>query len=441
MKILADLHLHSKFSRATSGEMKPAGIAEMAEKKGLQLVATGDFTHPVYFSQLQSELIEVQEGIYKYKNNQSPVFFILSTEISSIYSQNGKGYRIHNLVLMPNFASVEKLNERLSRIGNLTSDGRPILKLPSPDLVKIVLDIDERGLVIPAHIWTPWFSMFGSSSGFNAIEECFKDQTKYIYAYETGLSSDPAMNWRVSQLDNLALISNGDSHSLGNLMREATEFDLPLLTFSNIRRALINSSPNSLQIKNPPFSTPRVENGLGEEKEEKISKITQTIEFYPEEGKYHFDGHRACGITLKPSESIKNKNICPKCKRPLTIGVLNRVEQLADRAEGGRPENIVPFQSLVPLETVIAEALGTSRNSVKVKAEYENLVNELKNEYYILSEANFAEIEKVAGSAIAQYVIASRNGELDIFPGYDGVFGIVKIKPKQNNKIEQEVLF
>ncbi len=307
MKTVLDLHIHSKYSRACSPQLTLENIDTTCRQKGIGIVATGDFTYPAWFKSIENELEEIKHtGLYKLKTrNNTDLRFILSTELSLIYKDNGKVRRVHIMVTAPNLQAVKKLNEYLDAHYNIRSDGRPILGMSCPDLVKLCLSIDPHFLIYPAHIWTPWFAMFGSKSGFDSVEECFHDQTEHIYAYETGISSDPTMNWRLSQLDHLTLLSNSDAHSLPNLAREANVFDLSdLPTYQEIYSSIKNRD---------------------------TKKILYTIEFWPEEGMYHFDGHRACGISFTPKQSKQHKNLCPVCGKSLVIGVLNRVNEMADR--------------------------------------------------------------------------------------------------------------
>lgn len=401
MKIIADFHIHSKYSRATSASTDLENLGKWAEIKGVDILGTGDFTHPLWISDIKEKLRPVEPGLLKLKDGDNKTRFILTSEISCIYKKNGKVRKIHIVVLAPSIEVVEKINKKLSGIGNLKSDGRPILGLDAKDLAKIVLDIDENCMIIPAHIWTPWFSVFGSKSGFNSLEECFDEYTKYIFAGETGLSSDPAMNWRLSQLDKITLISNSDCHSPQKIGREANVFDTDLDYFS---------ITESIKTKN---------------------NFLYTIEFFPEEGKYHYDGHRDCNISLAPSESKKYNNICPVCKKPLIIGVLNRVEELADRSENFVPKNSVPFKSLIPLPEIIADSLGVSVASKKIVSHYDNLIENLKNEFNILLDAKKEDIEKYSLPKIAEGILKVRNGEVKIIPGYDGVFGKIKIFDKE----------
>lgn len=401
MRIIADFHIHSKFSRATSKDMDIPELTQWANWKGINLLGTSDFTHPVWLSSLKLKLKPRGDGLFEY--NQT--VFILTTEISNLWNWNGAGKRVHNLIFAPSFEIVDKINKKLANYGTLISDGRPMLSLPGPDLVKLVMDISSECMVIPAHAWTPWYSVFGSMSGFNTIEECFGDQSKYISALETGLSSDPAMNWRLSALDKYTLISNSDAHSPSRLGREANVFDLPELTYKSIIDAI---------------------------KQKDRSKFLYTVEFYPEEGKYHYDGHRACQQRLAPKETKKYNGICPVCKKPVTVGVMYRVDQLADREEGFKPKNAIPYKNLVPLEEIIAAAIEKAPGTVAVQKQYEQLVATFQNEFHILIDLSEEEMKRGGmPPKIVDGIMKVRTGQLTIQPGYDGEYGIISIFPKQ----------
>lgn len=404
MKFIGDFHIHSKYSRATSPLMDLKNLDMWAKIKGIRVLGTGDFTHPVWLENIKKELKPAEPGFFKLRKTDSSTRFILTSEISCIYSKKGKVRKVHIVIFAPTINVVEKINLKLSQLGNLKADGRPILGLDAKKLVKIILGVDENCLVVPAHVWTPWFSVFGSKSGFNSLEECFEEYTKYIYAIETGLSSNPAMNWRLSQLDKITLISNSDAHSLAKIGREANVFDTEL-SYEGIAKAL-------------------------KEKNKKTNKhkLLYTIEFFPEEGKYHYDGHRTCNLSLTPQQSKKHNNICPKCEKPLIIGVLNRVNELADRPEGFLPKNATPFKSLIPLYEVIAESISASVLSKKVSEYYNNLIQNLGSEFTILLESTEKEISQASSSEIASGVIKMRKGEILIEPGYDGVYGKIKLK-------------
>jgi len=415
MQFIADFHLHSKYSRATSSRMDLENLDKWAKVKGIKVLGTGDFTHSEWLKSLKEKLEPAEPGLLKLKNGKAETRFILTVEISCIYSKKNKVRKIHIVVFAPSFEIAEKINAHLGWIGNLKADGRPILGLDAKELVKIVLNISEDCLVVSAHLWTPWFGLLGSKSGFDSIEECFEEYSKYIYAVETGLSSDPLMNWRLSALDKITLISNSDAHSPAKIGREANVFDTEL-SYPAIIEAIKSKNPQ---------------------------KFLYTIEFFPQEGKYHFDGHRNCQVALSPAESKKYNNICPVCGKPLTIGVLNRVEELADRPEGFKPEGAIPFKSLVPLEEIIAEALEMTTRTKEVDKEYKNLIGKFGNEFKILMEVPFSELATATLPEIAEGIIRVREGEVQIEPGYDGVFGKIRIfsKGEQKSLSRQATLF
>jgi len=417
MKLIADFHLHSKYSRATSRDMDLEHIAFSAQRKGINIIGTGDFTHPEWFNELTSKLESAEEGFYKLKNEKgkSIVRFIISGEISSIYQRGGKTRRVHNIIILPSLESAEKINNALSWQGNLKSDGRPILGMDSEELLKIVFKIEPRAMFIPAHIWTPWFAVFGSMSGFDSLEEAFGENTKYLSALETGLSSDPSMNWRISSLDRFALVSNSDAHSPNNIGREANVFDIDF-NYSSLREAIIKKDK---------------------------TKFLYTIEFFPEEGKYHYDGHRLCKVRMSPEERKKVNNICPICGKPLTIGVLSRVEKLSDRPKEEVPENTIPFRSLVPLGEIIAESFGCQVKTKAVEEEYQKLISQFPNEFYILLDASFKDLQRASTEKIADGIIRMREGKVILEPGYDGEYGKVKVFSDKELKdiAAQEELF
>ncbi len=398
--IIADLHIHSKYSRATSKDMNIEGIAEWARIKGIALLGTGDFTHYQWLAELKAHLREASYGLYERRGTH----FFLTGEVSSIYSQGGRVRKIHIIIFAPTFQIVERMNKELSKIGNLDADGRPILGLPAKDLVGIVLGISEDCFIIPAHIWTPWFSLFGANSGFDDIEECFGEYTNQIHALETGLSSDPLMNWMLSKLDRFALISNSDAHSPENLGREANIFDCRL-DYKEIIEAI----------------------------KRKDNRFKGTIEFFPQEGKYHFDGHRNCGVVLSPKEAEAQGNVCPKCRRPLTIGVLHRVNDLSDRELGFKPEGSIPFRHLVPLREIIAVSIDKTRTSTEVKKLYDYLVNRFGSEFRVLLDIPIEDLRK-AHSKVAEGISRIRAGKVKVEPGYDGVYGKVEIFEKEKEE-------
>ena len=401
MKFIADLHIHSKYSRATSPNMDLPNLAKWAKIKGIDLLGTGDFTHYLWLDHLKSVLKPSGNGLFTYND----AHFMLTAEISSIYSKNNRCYRIHNLIFAPSFETVDKINKALSLIGNLRSDGRPILGLDAAKLARIVFNIDPNCMLVPAHIWTPWFSLFGSKSGFDLIEDCFEEQAKNIFALETGLSSDPAMNWRISALDKYSLISNSDCHSPQKIGREANVFDCELSYFE-IRDVL---------------------------KTKDKKRFLYTIEFFPEEGKYHFDGHRNCKVRLSPQQTKNNKGLCPQCGKPVTVGVTNRVEVLADRPVGFVPKNSIPFKNLIPLDEIISEALGVGKTSKRVVKAYEEAVSKLGKEFDILMHKTERELLRALPQKIAQGILKVRRGECVINPGYDGEYGTISIFGKDDS--------
>ncbi len=408
---ISDLHIHSKYSRATSRDCVPEYLDLWARKKGIVLIGTGDFTHPAWRAELREKLTPSEEGLYALKEEfrlegignsaDSRPRFMVSGEISTIYKKNGRVRKVHSLILLPGLDEAEELSARLMAIGNIRSDGRPILGLDCRDLLEITLSCCPSAVFIPAHIWTPHFSLFGAFSGFDSLEECFDDMSSHIHALETGLSSDPSMNWRVSALDSYVLVSNSDAHSPSKLGREANIISTDM-SYPAVAKAL---------------------NGQG--------GLTGTIEFFPEEGKYHYDGHRACGVCLSPLETKEASGRCPICGKRLTIGVQHRVDELADRNEGFRPDGAKPFESLVPLPEVIAASTGCSTASVKVSALYELMLRELGPEFYILREAELADIGRAAGPCVEEGIRRLRMGRVQRTPGYDGEYGKIELLSRQ----------
>ena len=414
---IADLHIHSRFSRATSKEGDAPHLDLWAGRKGIGLVGTGDFTHPAWRAELQEMLTPAEEGFYTLKPQYrlpsdtagaaQPPRFVLTGEISSIYKKNGRVRKVHNLILLPSFQAAEELSRRLERVGNIHSDGRPILGLDSRDLLELTLTACPQAIFIPAHIWTPHFSLFGAFSGFQTMEECFEDLTPHIHAVETGLSSDPPMNWQVSALDGYTLVSNSDAHSPQKLGREANLLDCSL-SYPALKHAM--------------------ETGEG---------FGGTIEFFPEEGKYHLDGHRNCGVCLTPQEAESLGGLCPVCGKKLTIGVQHRVEELADRPLGQPRPHQKPFESLAPLPEVIAACTGASETSKKTQARYQAMLQQLGSEFYILRQAGFEDIQRVAGPAVAEGIRRLRLGQVERVPGYDGAFGhVVLLTPAERQALE-----
>lgn len=400
MKIIADFHVHSAYSRATSKEMHLKTMAYWAGLKGINLLGTGDFTHPTYFEEIKKDLEETGQGLLKPKGDDSPaVQFILTAETSHIYTQAGKGRRVHMMIFAPSIRSIEKINLHLGRIGNIHSDGRPIFGFSAKDLVKIALDIDPECLVVPAHAWTPWFSVFGSHSGFDRLEECFEEQTPHIFAIETGLSSDPSMNWRWSALDRISLISNSDAHSPAKIGREANLFQCEM-TFKSIVQTIKGKNPKH---------------------------FLATIEFFPEEGKYHFDGHRTCGICYSPSQTREKDYLCPVCGKPLVVGVMHRVEALADRPIGWTPQGAIPAFHLVPLEEILAEVFEVGVQSRRIRKEYLRLVERGGSEIQILLDLPEEALRSFMEDRLVEGIMRVRQGRIGVKPGYDGVYGQVKL--------------
>ena len=406
MRIVADFHIHSKYSRATSREMEVQTLGRYAAMKGINLLGTGDFTHPQYFAELQGALEPLGNGLFKLRQEKSPVHFILTVEVSNIFSVKGKTKRVHTVIFAPSFEVAEKINVRLAQRGKLASDGRPVFGMHVKDLVKLVLDISPDCLLVPAHAWTPWFSVFGSESGFDSLEECFEEQAKNIYAIETGLSSDPAMNWRLSALDRITLISNSDSHSPARIGREANVFDCNMDYFDVV---------DVIRTGDP-------------------KRFLHTIEFFPPEGKYHLDGHRDCGVVFEPKVSREHDFMCPKCGKKLTIGVMHRVEALADRPEGFKPPGKIPFKNMVPLDEIIADAVGQKVGTKAVDREYERMIQGLGTELDILFERTEEEMKLCAGPRVIEGILKVRNQEVEIEPGYDGLYGKVKIFSGEEKK-------
>ena len=410
MRFIADFHIHSKYSRATSKDMEVETLAQWAKKKGITLLGTGDFTHPTYLAELRAKLEPLGNGLLKLKKGDQEIRYILTTEVSNMYTQGGKGRRIHTLIFAPSFEVVEAIRSKLGNLGKLSSDGRPIFGFAAKELVKMILDISPDCLIIPAHAWTPWFSIFGANSGFDSIEECFEEMTPHIHAIETGLSSDPEMNWRLSTLDPLTLISNSDAHSPNRLGREANAFDCER-NYHEITEAIRKKDQR---------------------------KILFTIEFFPEEGKYHYDGHRQCGVVFAPSQTKASQYLCPHCHKKLTVGVMHRVDELSDRPEGFIPKNAIPSIHLIPLEEIIAEAMGFRTGTKSVESEYERLVEKGGSEFHILLEATPDELKTYVPETILEGVLRMRQGKVSILPGHDGVYGKINLFPERKEGEESK---
>lgn len=413
MRIIADFHIHSPYARAVSKDMTLENLDYWARLKGITVLGTGDFTHPAWVKELKSKLEPKEKALYGLKKQfrrdgpAGDTRFILTVEISSIYSKGGRGRRIHNLIFFPSLESVEKFNTALGWQANLKSDGRPIVGVDSMTLIKMALDVDPEAFFVPAHIWTPWFSLFGSKSGFDTVEDCFEEYAKYIFALETGLSSDPAMNWRLAMLDRYSLLSNSDSHSLRRIGREANIFDCEL-SYGAIIAAIKSKDP---------------------------SRFLSTVEYFPEEGMYHFDGHRLCKTRMHPRETKKAGSLCPVCGRSVTVGVLNRVGELADRPEGFRPERAIPFKNMVPLDEIIADSLGVaSATTKKVEEEYQKLVKGFGGEFTVLFDASRESLADFTKPEVVEGIMRVRGGKLVIDPGYDGEYGKVKIFGDEERK-------
>lgn len=434
MRVIADLHIHSRFSRACSKELNIPNLDRWATLKGIQVMGTGDFTHPAWLKELKEGLVPAEQGLFVSRvstdsretisNSQFPVpkiRFVLSGELSCIYKHGGKVRRVHHIVLVPNFVAADAVIGALEKRGcNLKSDGRPILGVSSTDLLTIVLQ--AGGVLIPAHAWTPWFAIFGSKSGYDSIEECFGDSSREIFAIETGLSSDPPMNWMVSALDRVALISNSDAHSLPNLAREANILELTEISYTQIIEAMKNSSPERRR-------------AISRESLSQYSHINATIEFYPEEGMYHVDGHRACGIRWEPEETKRHGGRCPQCGLPVTIGVLNRVSSLADRHEKLPPLGAPLFHHMVELDKIIAEAIGIgSRSSKKVQAMYMDLLAKGGSELDILLHHSLKQLSQWTTTHVVEGIRRVRAEELQVKAGYDGTYGHVAIFSDEEKK-------
>ena len=412
MKYYTDLHVHSHYSRATSKNLNLEHMHKWAQLKGIDVVGTGDFVHPGWLNEIKEKLEPAEDGLFRLKSScasvledeipaacKADVRFMLTVEISNIYKRLEKVRKVHNLVFAPHLEAAEKIQARLESIGNIRSDGRPILGLDSRDLLEIVLESDNQSYLIPAHIWTPWFSALGSKSGFDKMTDCFGDLSSHIFAAETGLSSDPPMNWRLSQLDPYILVSNSDAHSPQKIGREATIFDTEM-SFSAIYNAL--KSPED-------------------------KGLVGTIEFFPEEGKYHYDGHRKCAVRLHPKESHKYDGRCPSCGKPVTIGVLARAEALADREDGARGARWRPYKNLIALPSIISEVVGVGPNSKRVQSQFQRMLARLGNEIYILNDAPVEDISRVAGAPMAEAIFRMREGKVHIKSGFDGEFGKIHI--------------
>jgi uncharacterized protein (TIGR00375 family) len=397
LKFIADLHSHSKYSIATSKHTDFEHLAAGAKTKGVALLGTGDFTHPKWFTEAKTKLEPISgTGIFSYQG----IMWMLSSEVSTVYQQGGRGRKVHHLIYAPDFDTIFQINDSLSKYGKLGSDGRPTLTgVDSAGLVEVLSSISRRVVVIPAHAWTPWFGVFGSKSGFDSLQECYQDQTSKIFAIETGLSSDPPMNWRLSALDSVALVSNSDAHSPNpwRLGREANVLDLPRLTYADVFDAIRRKDP---------------------------ARFLFTVEVDPSYGKYHFTGHKKCSASFPPEEANRMGNRCPKCGKKMTIGVMQRVEALADRPEGYTPPGVIPFRRLLPLYEVISFATGVNRLYAKSVVDLQDkLVSRFGNEFAVLLDAPEEELARVVPAKVAKAILTSREGRVRVVPGYDGVYG------------------
>ncbi|PIS04931.1 MAG: DNA helicase UvrD [Candidatus Buchananbacteria bacterium CG10_big_fil_rev_8_21_14_0_10_42_9] len=400
MEIIADLHVHSPYARACSPQLTLDNLNLWAKRKGIQVLGIPDWTHPKWLASVKAQIKDQGNGLYKLKNDPKSVHFLFATEVACIFSQGGKVRRLHILIWAPNLEIVEKINSVLARRGaKLASDGRPILGMSAKDLLTLILEASPDCIMIPAHAWTPWFGVLGSKSGFDSIAECYEDLTDHIFAIETGLSSDPPMNWSVKELDKLTLISNSDAHSPENLGREANVFSFSEQELSY--KAIIEA------IKN---------------KDKK--KFLYTLEFFPEEGMYHLDGHRNCHISMEPQETKRQKNVCPKCKRPLTVGVMHRVDDLASR-EKIKENNFIPYKSVVPLKEIIAEVVNKNKKTKTVDNLYMNIIEKGENEFNVLLNIPENKLKKIAGEIITRGIMNVRNKKVNLTAGYDGTYGHV----------------
>ncbi len=404
---VVDLHSHSHYSRATSSLMQLHELARWSKIKGIDVLGTGDFQHPKWFEELKAGLKETENGSGVYEHD--GMKWVLQSELSLIYTQGGIGRRIHHIFLAPSLEIAAQINEWLAKKGRLDYDGRPIFGFSSIEFVEAMMQISKEIMVIPAHAWTPWFSVFGSKSGFNSMEECFGEKAKYIHAFETGLSSDPPMNWRVSSLDKYTMVSNSDAHSPypWRLGREANVFDLKEMTYQNLIDAIRTRRD-----------------------------FLFTIETPPEYGKYHLDGHRNCNVVLEPSQSKAVGGRCPSCNGKLTIGVLSRVEELADRPEGYTPKDAVGFKALIPLSEILSALIGGSPGTKKIMEVYNELISSFGSEFNVLLKAPYTELLKIVKEKVALAVMRNREGRIKIEPGYDGVYG----KPVFSTSLKESAL-
>jgi uncharacterized protein (TIGR00375 family) len=412
MRFIADLHIHSRFSRATSKRITPTEIARFAKIKGLDVVGTGDFTHPQWLAEMREHTTEINDtGLFKLADRPASPQFLLTSEVCTIIDPVGASKQIHHVILTKGFDEATQINERLSQYGDLTIDGRPLLQMSAPHLVEEVMAVSKDNELIPAHVWTPWFSLFGDRSGYDRIEDCYQEMTRHIHALETGLSSDPPMNWRLSELDRFTLVSNSDCHSCWpwRIGREANVFELPEISYQEILDVLRKKDPK---------------------------RFKYTIETNPAYGKYHWTGHRNCGVRLPPEEAVKSKTQCPVCRRKMTKGVEQRVEELSDRSRGFKPPLASGFIHLLPLSEIIVAVLDASSPAVQsVWSAYNQLVSHFGSEYAVLIDASPEELGKVTEAGIVDAVLKVRAGRAYVTPGYDGVYGELNL---QKEKVDEE---
>ncbi|MGB9732901.1 MAG: endonuclease Q family protein [Candidatus Micrarchaeia archaeon] len=412
MKAYCDFHIHSKYSRATSENLGLEGIAEGAKNKGISIIGTGDFTHPAWFAELKEKLKPAEEGLYEYRG----VRFILTVEVSTIFNRPDGVKKVHHIIHAPSLETASQINDLLSKYGDLAADGRPTLNAEPSEIVEKIISLDKDVLIYPAHNWTPFYGCMGSQNMFNSLKECYGDQEKNIYALETGLSSDPKMNWRLSILDKYSLLSSSDAHSQQNIGREMTVFEIEEMSYKSINDAI---------------------------KKKDNKKLALTVEYYPEEGKYHYDGHRNCNVSMSPQEAEKHGNLCPVCGKPLVIGVLHRVEELADRPEGFMPSNASRFVYAVPLIEVLSYITNKGRNTQHVKSLYSSLLKKFGSEVRILLNEDLEKIKEV-DKTLAEAIENMRESKVNLIPGYDGVFGVVdllnRIKmPERNFGVQRRI--
>ena len=394
-QFIADFHIHSRYSRACSKDLTVAELAKWATIKGIGVLGTGDFTHPLWLEELKNTLRDTGRGLFEHGG----VEFLLTSEVNTLFYKGGKAHQIHHLLFAPSLEAVERINRELEAFGSLSIDGRPTLRMEAWRLVEVVLGADPRCLIVPAHAWTPWFAIFGSTSGFDAVEECFEHQAKHIYALETGLSSDPAMNWRLKALDRYTLISNSDAHSARRIGREANVFDCAR-DYDTIAATL---------------------------KTKDRTKLRYTLEFVPEEGKYHYDGHRACRVRWTPAETKRHNQRCPVCGRKVTVGVMHRVDALADRPEGETPANAIPFKRIVQLDEIIADAMGVGTGTQTVEREYQKLIYACGTEFNVLLVAPEDDLRRATTAKIADGILRMREGRVSVEPGFDGEYGKIHL--------------